>query len=103
MKLREFAQLVRSKNAGVDHVTVDFIFKEYEDYRKLIDSVPLDISKIAEIYGVNEENISHFLALESMKTLKFTLKRPRSGGSPGEHDLYGSQFYIPLAEMEVKR
>lgn len=101
MKLREFAQLVRSKNAGVDHVTIDFIFKEHEDYNNLIANIPLNKNKIAEIYGVNESDISHFLVLEGMKTLKFTLKRPRSGGSPGEHDLYGSQYYIPLAEMEV--
>ncbi|RMF93338.1 MAG: DUF4387 family protein, partial [Nitrospinota bacterium] len=34
-KLRDLASTIRSKNAGVDHITFDIIFKDQETYEQV--------------------------------------------------------------------
>ena len=38
MKLSELASTIRSKNAGVDHVTFDIIFRDRDAYHRTVDS-----------------------------------------------------------------
>jgi hypothetical protein len=52
MKLQEFAQVVRSKNAGPRRFTLDVIFRDDADYRRAAQSGAFTSEKIAPLYGV---------------------------------------------------
>src|SRR6202140_3310028 len=52
MKLQDFAQVVRSKNAGPRRFTLDVIFRSDADYQRAAKSEALTAEKIAPLYGV---------------------------------------------------
>lgn len=100
-KLIDFAKTIRSKNAGVDHITFDIIFRDMENYEIVKSSRALTKGKIAKLYNVPLEQISDFVEYDPGLAIKFTLKRNRPSGSPGESDLLGSQQYPPLFDIEI--
>ena len=65
------------------------------------DSAVLAPESVARLFGIEQARISDFIAFEPANAIKFTIRRLRPSGSPGEHDLYGSQQYAPLFEVEV--
>ncbi len=78
MKLVELATTIRSKNAGVDHITFDVICRDRANFERVRDS------------GVLNAN-----------AIKFTIRRLRPSGSMGESDLFGAQQYAPLFDVEI--
>jgi hypothetical protein len=52
MRLQDFAQVVRSKNAGPRRFTLDVIFRSDADYRHAAQSEALTAQTIAPLYGV---------------------------------------------------
>jgi hypothetical protein len=99
--LRELASTIRSKNAGVDHITFDVIFRDRANYERVRDSGVLSRETVSRIYGIEADRISHFAVFDPANAIKFTIKRLRPSGSPGETDVFGSQQYAPLFEVEV--
>jgi hypothetical protein len=100
-KLVDLAKTIRSKNAGVDHITFDIIFNNKENYEIVKSSKAITKENIARLYGIQIEQISDFVEYDPGLAIKFTLKRRRPSGTPGESDLLGSQQYPPLFEIEI--
>lgn len=100
-KLSELASTIRSKNAGVDHITFDILFRDRKSFERVRDSAVLGPESISRIFGVDKARITGFIAFEPAYAIKFNIRRMKPSGSPGEHDLYGSQQYAPLFEVEV--
>lgn len=101
MLLKEAASTVRSKNAGVDLITFDIIFKSQELYERAKTSPNLSRAAIARLFGVSEERIYSHVAFDPARAIKFTLRRRRPSGSPGETDVFGAQQYGPLLTVEI--
>lgn len=101
MRLAELASTIRSKNAGVDHITFDIIFRDEKAYRRTVDSGRLSPDSIAELYGVDKERVTSFVVFEPAQAIKFTIRRRRPAGSAGEPDSFGSQCYPPLFEVDI--
>ncbi|MBX5445692.1 DUF4387 domain-containing protein [Sphaerobacter sp.] len=101
MKLRDMATTIRSKNAGVDHVTFDIIFREPRYYEAAKRSEALTPQRIAELYRIPVEDVVSFVAFDPAQAIKFTIRRRRPAGSPGEPDTFGSQMYPPLFGIEI--
>jgi hypothetical protein len=99
--LRDLASTIRSKNAGVDHISFDVIFRDRGNYERVRDSGVLTRSSVARLFGVDEERVTHFVVFEPANAIKFTLKRLKPSGSPGETDVFGSQQYAPLFQVAV--
>lgn len=99
--LSELAKTVRSKNAGVDKITFDIIFRERETYELVKRSGVLTRSSVAALYRVHEERISDFVTFDPAYAIKFTLYRARPSGSPGDADIFGAQQYAPLLDLQV--
>ncbi|HET6467330.1 MAG TPA: DUF4387 domain-containing protein [Geminicoccaceae bacterium] len=99
--LRELASTIRSKNAGVDHVTFDVIFRDRGNFERVRDSGALDRAKVAALFRIEPARITHFTVFEPANAIKFTIRRLRPSGSPGETDVFGSQQYAPLFEVAV--
>jgi hypothetical protein len=99
--LRDLASTIRSKNAGVDHITFDLIFRERANFERVRNAGVLNPARVAEIYGIPRERVTDFVVFEPANAIKFTIRRLRPSGSPGEHDVFGAQQYAPLFDIEV--
>jgi hypothetical protein len=101
MKLGELANTVRSKNAGVNQVTFDIIFRSAADYERARASGALSREAILALFGIPPQRMSDYVEFEPANAIKFTLYRARPNGSPGDWDVLGCQQYGPLLEIEI--
>ena len=100
-KLSELATTIRSKNAGVNQITFDIIFREKATYQRVLNSGALTRDTVATLYSIPQSRISDFLTYEPANAIKFTIYRSKPNGSPGDWDILGCQYYGPLMEIEV--
>jgi hypothetical protein len=100
-KLVEIAKTIRSKNAGVDKITFDVIFRTENEYKLVCDSGALTRETVAKLYGISQNRITDFVAFDPAYAIKFSILRERPSGSPGDPDIFGAQQYAPLMEIEV--
>jgi hypothetical protein len=101
VKLSSLAKTIRSKNAGVDRITFDIIFRDQVSYEKVKAAKVLSRESVATLYGIQESRISDFVFYDPAYAIKFTISRNRPSGSPGDSDIFGSQQYAPLLDVEV--
>lgn len=101
MKLKDLAKTIRSKNAGVDHITFDIIFDNADSYKMVKEANVITKKYITELYGLDEGEITDFTYFEPANAIKFSIRRKQPSGSPGCSDIYGSQQYAPLLDIEI--
>jgi hypothetical protein len=99
--LGELAKTVRSKNAGVDKITFDVIFRERETYERVTRSAVLTRASVAALFRIPESRLADFVNFEPGLAIKFTIYRERPSGSAGDPDIFGCQQYAPLLDIEV--
>ena len=100
-KLSELAKTIRSKNAGVDKITFDIIFRDSVNYERVKRTRVLTRETMAALYRIPAERISDFVEYDPGYAIKFTIYRLRPSGSAGDGDIFGAQQYAPLLELEV--
>ena len=100
-KLIDIAKTIRSKNAGVDKITFDIIFRDRADYDMVRESGAVTRETVAALFGVEDERISDFVEFDPAFAIKFTFYRNRPSGSPGDPDIFGAQQYAPLMDLEI--
>lgn len=101
MRLADLATTIRSKNAGVDHVTFDIIFRDTAAFTRTVDSGAINPESVAALYGLDRSRVASFVVFEPAQAIKFTIRRKLPAGSAGEPDPFGSQFYPPLFDVEI--
>ncbi|HSB80413.1 MAG TPA: DUF4387 domain-containing protein [Candidatus Methylomirabilis sp.] len=99
--LVELAKTIRSKNAGVDHITFDVIFPDRKSYDLVRRSGVITRESVARLYRIPLDRITTFAEYDPGLAIKFTIRRERPSGSPGERDVFGSQQYPPLFQIAV--
>jgi hypothetical protein len=100
-KLHELAKTIRSKNAGVDRITFDIIFRDRRTYDAARRSGALSRDAVLKLYGLPAERLTDFVEFDPAFAIKFTIARARPSGSPGDADIFGAQQYAPLLDIEV--
>ena len=101
MKLKDLAKTIRSKNAGVNHITFDIIFREREVYEKVKQSGVITPEAIVKLYKITAERLVLFTYFDPANAIKFSIRRRFPSGSMGETDIFGSQQYAPLFDLEI--
>jgi hypothetical protein len=99
--LVELAKTIRSKNAGVDQITFDVVFRDRETYELVKRSGVLSRETVTRLYGIAPERITAFVEFDPALAIKFTIQRERPSGSPGERDVFGAQQYAPLFDLPI--
>jgi Domain of unknown function (DUF4387) len=99
--LSAIAKTIRSKNAGVDHITFDVIFAERADYQRVRQSGVLSRAAVCRVFGIEDSRITEYVEFDPALAIKFTIQRARPSGSPGDADIFGSQHYGPLLGIIV--
>jgi hypothetical protein len=100
-KLSELAKTIRSKNAGVDKITFDVIFRDQQTYELVRRSKVLTRETVCRLFGIADSRISDFVEFDPAFAIKFTIYRKRPSGSPGDPDVFGAQQYAPLLDVLV--
>src|ERR1051325_9995491 len=96
----DLAVLVRSKNAGPFWLTIDIMFDNPQNYRRVRDSAVIDRGGIARMFRREPDDIivvNHDAAL----AIKVSFPRPQSSGSKYDSDVYGGQHYAPVLLLGV--
>jgi hypothetical protein len=99
--LSAIAKTIRSKNAGVDHITFDVIFADRADYERVRQSGILSRAAVCRIFGIADSRITDYVEFDPALAIKFTIRRTSPSGSPGDADIFGSQHYGPLLGIIV--
>ena len=94
-RLVELAQVIRSKNAGPLHLTLDIMFPDAASYRLAVQSPALSQAAIARLYSVKPETVE-VIPFAAANAIKVVMDRPVIAGSPGDTDVYGAQQHRPL-------
>lgn len=100
-KLSDLAKTIRSKNAGVNKITFDVIFRTAEVYEEVKRSGVLSRASVAALFNIPDERIASFVEYDPGYAIKFTIYRARPSGSPGDPDIFGAQQYAPLLDIDV--
>lgn len=100
-KLSEIAKTIRSKNAGVNKITFDVIFRDRADFDRVRRAGVLSREAVCRLYGIPAQRLSDHVEFEPANAIKFSIFRERPSGSVGDPDIFGSQQYAPLLDVEV--
>ena len=100
-RLADIAKTIRSKNAGVDKITFDIIFRTEDEYELVRRSGVITRATISELYNLRQDRITDFEEFDPAFAIKFSILRERPSGSPGDPDIFGAQQYAPLMDIKV--
>jgi hypothetical protein len=100
-RLAEIAKTIRSKNAGVDKITFDVIFPDRPAYDRVRESGVLSREAVCRLFGIDAAQLTDHVEFDPALAIKFTIYRRIPSGSPGDADIFGSQQYGPLLDVDV--
>jgi hypothetical protein len=100
-KLLDLAEVIRSKNSGPYELTLDIILKEREVYETLRDHQSFTRERVAQLYGIDPDDVLAIIPFDPVKAFKINLRRPLASGELGETDVYGAQQHAPLLTMRL--
>jgi len=98
--LGEFAEQVRSKNAGPFWITLDIFLRTEDDYEWLRNAGAITAATISALYLVPAEDIQIF-EMATLCAIKISFPRPVTAGSLEDRDQHAGQQYLPLAQLEI--
>lgn len=99
--LHQLAKTIRSKNAGVNKITFDIIFRDAGTYERVKRSGVITRASMAALYRIPQTRISDFVEYDPGLAIKFTLYRLTPSGSAGDGDIFGAQQYAPLLDLQI--
>lgn len=100
-RLRDFAGIIRSKNAGPYRLTFDILFRDERSFQAVCRSNAITKESIARLYGVPVDQVTSLFIVPAGRAIKVTLRRPIDQGDFGDSDMYGCQQHAPLLELPV--
>lgn len=101
--IRDFASVLRSKNASPYTVTLDIIFDSMDEYETVKKDDLFDDSTIADAYGIQPEEIKDVIYFDPANAVKITLDRAVVSGHIGDTDVYGAQQYAPILSIDFPK
>ncbi len=101
-RLTDITEIIRSKNSGPYELTLDIIFKDYENFNKVCAAQVINADLIARLYRIPKSDIINIVEFVPAKAIKATIRRPLCSGDIGETDVYGAQQHAPLLDVEFE-
>lgn len=101
MRLYDLARVLRSKNSGPYEITLDILFDDPANYRRVLDSGLITRESIATLYHLSPESIVEFVCYDAALGIKITYLREVASGTVGDRDVYGAQQHAPLMDIDI--
>jgi hypothetical protein len=99
-RIRDLAQVCKSKNAGPFELTIDVVFDDPTVFENVKRTGVLSPELFARLYDVNPADVL-FTVYDAALAFKATLPRLVPAGDVGDTDVYGAQQHAPLLEVEI--
>lgn len=99
-RLVDVTDIIRSKNSGPYELTLDIMFKTFEDFEYACEKKAINEDLVCKLYRIEKEDIINIVEFKPAKAIKITIKRPICSGDLGETDVYGAQQHAPLLDIE---
>ena len=99
--ITKLAKTIRSKNAGVYHITFEILFDNKKNYELVKKSGIINKELFAKIYKLKPEAIVYFDYFDPGLAIKATINRSMPAGEPGDTDIFGCQQYSPLLDIQI--
>jgi hypothetical protein len=99
-KVRDIAQVCKSKNAGPFEVTIDVVFADKAVFERVKHTGVLSAELMSKLYKVRTEDVL-FTIYDAGLAFKATLPRRIPAGDVGDTDVYGAQQHAPLLDVEI--
>ena len=99
MKLKDIANVIRSKNAGPYELTLDVLLKDSQMFERIRNAQVINKAVIAQLYKIPEEDVLSIVYFPNALAIKATIVRPLPSGAMGERDVYGAQQHAPLVDF----
>lgn len=99
--LKELADVIRSKNAGINEITFDILFKSEDVYRKAIQSGAFSKGNLARVLNIHPDRFIGCYTYEPVWAIKITAEREILNGSLGDRDVFGAQRHVGLLALGI--
>lgn len=99
-KLKDLAQLIRSKNAGMFELTVDVLFATQETFEQVAATGAINEATISRLFNVPVEDVKVFHYAPAL-AIKASFPRYVPVGHPSDTDIFGGQQFAGLAQLEI--
>jgi len=99
-RVRDIAQVCKSKNAGPFEVTIDVVFAERAMFERVKRTGVLNAELLGRLYHVRPEQVL-FTVYDAGLAFKATLPRRIPAGDVGDTDVYGAQQHAPLLDVDI--
>ena len=99
-RIRDIAQVCKSKNAGPFELTIDVVFEGALMFEKVRATGVLGPALFARLYKVAPEDVL-FTEYPAGFAFKATIPRAIPSGDVGDTDIYGAQQHAPLLDVDV--
>ena len=96
----DVTDIIRSKNSGPYELTLDIMFKTFEDFEDACAKKAINEELVCKLYHIEPSDIINIVEFKPAKAIKITIKRPICSGDLGETDVYGAQQHAPLLSVE---
>jgi hypothetical protein len=100
--LIDLATVIRSKNAGINEITYDILFKSREAYEVALASGEFGPRGVAAALGIEPERVLGSYRYDPAMAIKFTVRRGLLCGSPGDRDVFGAQHHARLQQLQIR-
>lgn len=99
-RIRDIAQVCKSKNAGPFELTIDVVFEDRALFERVKATGVLGPALFARLYSVDEDQVL-FTVYPAGYAFKATIPRAVPAGDIGDTDVYGAQQHAPLLDVDV--
>jgi hypothetical protein len=99
-KIREIAQVCKSKNAGPFEITIDVVFADKALFETVKRTNVLSAELMGRLYKVAPSDVL-FTVYDAGLAFKATLPRRIPAGDIGDTDVYGAQQHAPLLDVDI--
>jgi hypothetical protein len=99
--LIDMANVIRSKNAGINKICYDLFFNTDQDYAAALRSGCFTQRQLARTLGIPVKRIIGSYRCDACRAIKVSTHREILSGSPGDRDLFGAQQHTKLLAIKV--
>ena len=99
--LADMAVVIRSKNAGVNRLTFDIIFKSPPDYAAALHSNVFCKEHVASLLQVPLEHVVGTFHVDTCNAIKISIDQPHLSASLDERDVFGAQQQAPFEFLQI--
>ena len=100
-RLAEMSAIVRSQNAGIEHLTFDVFFSSGDCYEAALLSNVFCRANIAKTFQIDPERVVGTYFADACNAIKITINRPAVTARLRDRDLYREQKQAALEELSV--